>query len=220
MGAYLYDGVLTLRMDRPSMDAFLSSQKNLNVYIKSPAATANAAVDAAFEPVNASLAESNLRLKRATAKDVTDIRMLIQGLADHVKESDAVNITLDQLQLDGFETPTPLYHCLLLQDVETEKSCGVAVFYFGYDIDTGRFLYLEDLFIEEAYRGKGAGKSVMLVLASIAHMSDCGSFVWQALDWNTPSLNFYAKMGAEIQKGLLTSKFAGDKLVSMARFRS
>ena len=197
------------------MSAFISSQPNLALEGKSPLPV-NAAMDSAVRPINISLAESKLQLKRATANDVTDIRTLIQGLADHVNESDAVNITLDQLRLDGFETSTPLYCALLLQDMETERACGVAIIYFGYDIDTGRFLYLEDLFIEKEYRGKRGGKSVMLALASIAQMLDCGSFVWQALDWNTSALEFYAKMGAKIQHGLLTSKFAGDDLLSFS----
>lgn len=198
-------------MDRTSIEkitAPLVVQETLSIHD---------AMDAAIDAANASLPSlSKLELKRATADDLTDIRSLVQGLADHVKESDSITTTPGQLLLDGFETSDPLYYCLLLNDVDSKRACGVAIIFFGYDIGSGRFLYLEDLFIEESYRGKGGGKSVMWALASISQKLDCGSFVWQALDWNKPSLLFYEGIGAKIQEGLLTSRFAGDNLVKFA----
>jgi GNAT superfamily N-acetyltransferase len=75
------------------------------------------------------------------------------------------------------------------------------------------FLYLEDLFIEEAYRGNGAGTFVMTTLGEIALSLNCNKMVWQALDWNTPALTFYQnKIGAHIVDGLLTTRFAGRAL--------
>ena len=178
--------------------------------------TVNAAIDAALELINVVMAPSKLQMKRATAEDLSDIQTLIQGLADHVNESDSISITPEQLRLDGFETPSPLYYCLLLNDADTGRACGAAIIFFGYDTDSGRFLYLEDFFIEEKYRGKGGGKSTMLALASVAQMLHCGSFVWQALDWNTPALQFYERIGAKVQTGLLTSRFAGKDLERFA----
>jgi GNAT superfamily N-acetyltransferase len=75
------------------------------------------------------------------------------------------------------------------------------------------FLYLEDLFIEESYRGNGAGTFVMTTLGEIALSLKCNKMVWQALDWNTPALTFYQnKIGAHIVDGLLTTRFAGSTL--------
>ena len=75
------------------------------------------------------------------------------------------------------------------------------------------FLYLEDLFIEEAYRGSGAGTYVMSTLGEMALSLRCKKMVWQALDWNTPALTFYQdKIGAHIVNGLLTTRFAGSSL--------
>lgn len=213
MGASTLDQVLTLKMDRLGMKDFVSYQPAVEGHM-----TINAAIDAALEPINLTqLKKSKLRLKRATADDLIDVQTLVQGLADHVNESDAVNVTLEQLRLDGFETLAPLYYCLLLYDTETGKACGVAVIFFGYDIDSGCFLYLEDMFIQEAYRGKRGGTSTMMALASIAQILGCGSFVWQALEWNTPSLKFYDSIGAKVQQGLLTSRFAGQDLERFAK---
>ena len=75
------------------------------------------------------------------------------------------------------------------------------------------FFYLEDLFIEETYRGNGAGTFVMTTLGEIALSLNCNKMVWQALDWNTPALEFYQnKIGAHVVDGLLTTRFAGSSL--------
>ena len=95
----------------------------------------------------------------------------------------------------------------------------MAFLYFGYDVDTGRFLYLEDLFVEENMRGKGCGSLVMAALALIAKGAGCIGFVWQALDWNTPALTFYENIGAEVQDGLLTTRFCGETLRDFVKNR-
>ena len=82
------------------------------------------------------------------------------------------------------------------------------------------FLYLEDLFIEETYRGNGAGTFVMTTLGEIALSLNCAKMVWQALDWNAPALTFYQnKIGAHIVDGLLTTRFAGSALHEFHRLR-
>jgi RimJ/RimL family protein N-acetyltransferase len=93
----------------------------------------------------------------------------------------------------------------------------MAFFYVGCTVKGGRFMYLEDLFIEEFHRGKGAGSAAMKALASAALAMKCQRLVWQALDWNTPALGFYKKIGAKIQSGLLTSRYANRQLYDLAK---
>lgn len=211
MGASTLDDILTLIMDQESIAAFVSAQATSNSSMH-----VNDAIDDCIECINRSLRESKIQLKRATVDDIDDMRNQVQGLATYVQEPDAVKTTLEELRLDGFETPSPMFYCLLLYDMETSKACGVATIFFGYDIDSGRFLYLEDLFVEEQYRKRRAGKSTMLALASIAQTLGCGSFVWQALEWNKPSLEFYERIGARVQENILTSRFAGKDLARFA----
>ena len=224
MGASTLDEWLTLRMDRTGIDFFRSTQPAaLNVVdVWTGPLAANAvhrAIDDSLRPINAVMKETHMRIKRATASDVADIHRLVQELADYEKVPDAAKVTEDQFRLDGFNSSFSLYYCLMVQDTDTGQSCGMALVYFGFDLDTGRFLYLEDLFIEEAFRGRGVGKVVMLALASIAQRLDCGSVVWQALDWNTPALTFYDKIGAKVVDGLLTSRFAGAGLHRFVKSR-
>jgi GNAT superfamily N-acetyltransferase len=158
---------------------------------------------------------TNFRLRLATPEDVDTIGRLVQGLADFEKEPDAVNVSVDQYRVDGFEAQ-PLFYCFLMEDVSDKTAqpyaCGMAFCFIGSNLGAGPFIYLEDLFIEKEYRGKGGGTLVMRCLAMLGQTLRCEKIVWQALDWNTPALTFYSKIGAKVQDGLLTSRYAGQSL--------
>jgi GNAT superfamily N-acetyltransferase len=155
------------------------------------------------------------------SEDAKNIARLVQGLAIYEKEPDAVNCTLDDYILDG-GGKEPLFYCLLLDYYEKDSAdasrhtCGMAFMYFGYVLSQGRFLYLEDLFLEEAYRKQGGGTLILQTLAEIGLHLDCSQFYWTALDWNSPALNLYEKVGAKIQKGLQISRYTGTSLRTFA----
>jgi GNAT superfamily N-acetyltransferase len=164
------------------------------------------------------VAPPSMRLRLAETPDLPAISRLVQGLADFEKEPDAVNVTSAQYAVDGFHTHRPLFYCFLMETERDENwyASGMAFCYVGQNYDTGRFLYLVDLFIEEPYRGNGAGKFVMRSLATIALDLGCSKMVWQALNWNTPALAFYNKIGANVVEGLLTARFKGDSLRALS----
>ncbi|CAB9515902.1 Diamine acetyltransferase 2 [Seminavis robusta] len=157
---------------------------------------------------------SDLHIRLSTVDDLDHIERLVQGLAEFEKEPESVHVTKEHYRRDGFGQQSPLFHCLLLEDHSSSPPyvCGMAFTYFGHSFGQGRFLYLEDLYMEEPYRGKGGGTMVMQTLQDIAQSTDCVRAVWQALDWNTPALTFYNKIGAAVQEGLITSRFAGESL--------
>jgi GNAT superfamily N-acetyltransferase len=171
---------------------------------------------AATENNNPSL----FRLRLATEQDLDAMYRLVNGLAVYEKEADAVHVTKDHYRCDGFSTTHPLFYCVLLDSGDSSSSsssytCGMAFCYVARNKD-GLFLYLEDLFIEEDYRGGGAGMMVMKALASVAISLGCSKMIWQALDWNTPALNFYKKLGAKVVEGLITARYAGEDLKAFA----
>jgi GNAT superfamily N-acetyltransferase len=149
---------------------------------------------------------------------------LVKGLADFENEPESVHVTKEQYRRDGFTSgQSPLFHCLLLEDPSSETItgekneqkpyvCGMGFTYFGFSFGEGRFLYLEDLYIDKEYRGKGGGSMMMQVLKEVAQSTNCVRSVWQALDWNTPALTFYNKIGGRVQDGLITSRYASDDL--------
>jgi len=164
---------------------------------------------------------SSFRIRRALENDVGHIEKLVRGLAAYEKETDSVNCTADTYLRDGFGI-LPLYFCVLLEEVidDVATARGFGLCYFGYSTWEGRFLYLEDLFIENECRGLGAGKKIMVALAEIATVLDCSRMVWQALDWNKPGLNFYNSIGATVMKGFLTLRLDREKMATFLKTRS
>jgi GNAT superfamily N-acetyltransferase len=153
-----------------------------------------------------------VQLHLATEDDLAHVERLVDGLAVYDKEVDVIHVNREHYLMDGFNGEMPLYKCLLLQNKCDGYFCGMAFFYFGYDIEKGRFLYLEDLFIEEEHRRQGGGSLVMATLASIAKRAGCTGFVWQALDWSTAALDFYDSIGGKVMDGRLTTRFSGGAL--------
>jgi GNAT superfamily N-acetyltransferase len=213
-------GWLTLSMDRQAMDKYVSESAAPGDQVKVfDGALTRSLVQAATNDCLASMNQSEnfqfqLRLA-ATNTDADTILGLVHGLAVYEKEPDAVNMTVDDFIRDAFDSDEPLFYCLLLDHTDEEgkvHTVGMAFVYFGYTLGQGRFLYLEDLFLEEPYRKKSGGSMVMQALARIGQACQCQRLYWQALDWNTPALSFYNKIGANVHEGELTTRYDGDRL--------
>lgn len=221
MGAQTLDSWLTLRMTTDGMDRFLSSQVTKEL-VNSIAGAETADRSSVYESIKIALKavqSDTAELHLATDSDLHHIERLVHSLAVYENEVEAIHINKEHYGKDGFGVQTPLYQCILVWDKDDEHYCGMAFFYFGYDVNKGRFLYLEDLYIEDRYRGTRRGTLVMATLASIAKNVGCEGFVWQALDWNTPALKFYEKIGATVLDGLLTTRFCGESLKDFVRNR-
>lgn len=75
---------------------------------------------------------------------------------------------------------------------------GFAVYFYNFSTFVGKHgIYLEDLFVEPEFRGRGIGKELLLHLARRAAHEGCGRMEWSVLDWNTPSIEFYKSLGAK-----------------------
>jgi GNAT superfamily N-acetyltransferase len=77
-------------------------------------------------------------------------------------------------------------------------------------------LYLEDLYVLPAYRGKGYGKEILKQLAKIAVERGCGRLEWWCLDWNQPSIDFYLSLGAQAMDEWTVYRITGETLSKMA----
>jgi len=156
-----------------------------------------------------------LTIRPATAADVPLILAFIRELAAYEREPDAVAATEADLLRDGFG-PRPEFRVLL---AEWEgRPAGMAFFFHNYSTWQGRpGLYLEDLFVRPAFRGKGIGKALLVHLAQIARQENCGRLVWQVLSWNTPAIEFYKSLGAEALDEWRTMRVTGEALDRLAR---
>jgi GNAT superfamily N-acetyltransferase len=94
---------------------------------------------------------------------------------------------------------------------------GTAVWFLAYSTWTGRHtLYLEDLFVEEAHRGRGLGRQLMEALARAARERGCARMDWSVLDWNEPSMAFYRRLGAEPMSEWTGWRLTGTALQRLA----
>jgi GNAT superfamily N-acetyltransferase len=214
---------LTIHMDRDAMIRLAKPNTSFSASSSEEKTSVNAIIQrCCLEENDVDKLSSKLRLRLATELDLKTVERLVKGLAIFERYPDAVHVTQDHYRRDGFpnlEEASPLFYCLLLEDPNS-YACGIAFVYIAHSLSLGKFLYLEDLFIEEEFRGLGGGKAAMVALARVCQALDCERFVWQALDWNTPALNFYANIGGNVQQGLLTSRFAGEMLNEFCRKRS
>jgi GNAT superfamily N-acetyltransferase len=155
-----------------------------------------------------------LTIRPAAAADVPLIQQFIRDLAEYERSPESAIATQEDLLRDGFG-PEPKYRCLIAE--WNGAAAGFAFFFYNYSTWQGRAgLYLEDLFVKPAFRGKGVGKALLLYLAKIAVEEGCGRFQWQVLDWNTPAIEFYKSLGAEIMQPWLTMRVDGDNLRKLA----
>jgi GNAT superfamily N-acetyltransferase len=97
------------------------------------------------------------------------------------------------------------------------RPVGFAVWYYSFSTFLGRpSLYVEDVFVEPAMRGKGIGKAVFAHLARRALAEGCGRMEWSVLDWNAPSIAFYRSLGAKPREGWTLQQLTGDALSALA----
>lgn len=158
----------------------------------------------------------SITIRRARREDVPHVLRLIRELAAYEREPDAVVATEDDLVRDGFDAEAPAFEILLA--VAGEHICGFAFYFFTYSTWNGRrCLYLEDVFVEPPFRGRGAGLTLMKALAREAVERDCRRFVWQVLDWNEPAIGFYERLGAKVHREWLTVRLEGEALEALAR---
>ena len=155
-----------------------------------------------------------LNLRPAVPADAPLILAFIRELADYEREPEAAVATEADLQRYAF-SDHPLVKVTM---AEWEgQPAGFALFFYNYSTWQGRpGLYLEDLFVRPAFRGRGIGKALLVHLAKIAVKENCGRFQWAVLDWNQPSIDFYLALGAQKLSEWLIMRVDGEALERLA----
>jgi GNAT superfamily N-acetyltransferase len=157
-------------------------------------------------------------IRAATPADVPLILSFVRALAEYERAPYAVVATESDLLRDGFG-PNPYYTCLIAE--HGGHPAGFAFFFFDYSTWIGRpGIYLEDIFVLPELRGRGVGKALLQRVAAIALEKGCARLKWAVLDWNTPAIDFYEAMGAEIQKEWLYVRLQGEPLERLAQGQS
>ena len=135
-------------------------------------------------------------IRPATPKDIPVILDLIRQLAVYEKLEQMITGT-DTMMHEALFGAQPSCKCVIAE--EDERPIGFALYFTTFSTFLCKSgLYLEDLFVIPAARGKGYGKALLKHLAGIAKARNCGRFEWRVLDWNAPSIQFYKSLGATV----------------------
>ena len=153
-----------------------------------------------------------MTIRPASASDVPLILGFIRGLAEFEKLSHEVEASEEKLTATLFPREgRAAAECILA--FEGQDAVGFALYFTTYSTFLARpGLYLEDIFVTPAHRGKGFGKAMMLFLARLANQRGYGRMEWAVLDWNASAIKFYESLGARRLEDWTICRLAGEAL--------
>jgi GNAT superfamily N-acetyltransferase len=150
----------------------------------------------------------------ATKSDAPIILSFIKKLADYERLSHEVVATEESLRETLFG-PQPTAEVAI--GYCKEEPVGFVLFFHNYSTFLGRpGIYIEDLFVDEAYRRRGFGRALLLHVARLAKERGCGRLEWSVLDWNEPAIDFYKKLGAVPMSEWTVFRVTGQSLDRLA----
>ena len=156
----------------------------------------------------------DIRVAAATPDDVPAILSLIQGLGEYERLAHEVVATEERLRETLFgDNPAAE---VLMATVGGEP-VGFALFFRSYSTFLARSgIYLEDLFVRPAWRGRGVGRRLLAQVARLAVERGCGRLEWAVLDWNEDALRFYRRLGAVPLSDWTVHRVSGSALSALA----
>lgn len=139
----------------------------------------------------------NFSIRKGKKADMASVWLLIKELAIFEKEPDAVEVTVEDLENDGF-SENPKFE-VFVAELENEI-VGIALFYYRYSTWKGPTIHLEDLVVKAEKRNLGIGKALYNKVMQYAFSKKVRRVDWDVLDWNTNAIEFYEKTGATMHK--------------------
>jgi GNAT superfamily N-acetyltransferase len=132
----------------------------------------------------------NYTIRKAIKTDVPAILGLVKELAVYEKAPEAVEVTLAEMEADGFG-PNAIYSAFVAE--AEDKIVGTALYYIKYSTWKGKAIYLDDIIVNEDYRRYGIGGKLFEEVVKVGKEMGVRKIDWQVLDWNEPAIQFYKK---------------------------
>ncbi|MFY9509398.1 MAG: GNAT family N-acetyltransferase [Rubrivivax sp.] len=156
------------------------------------------------------------RLRPAEPRDLPAITGLIRELAEFEHLAHLVQTTPEALHPHLFGE-RPVAEAFVAEAGEAGSVVAFALFFTNFSTFLAKpGLYLEDLYVQPAWRGHGIGQALLERLAALAVERGCGRFEWSVLDWNENAIRFYQRMGATVMPDWRICRVAGDALLNFS----
>ncbi|WP_405410978.1 GNAT family N-acetyltransferase [Maribacter sp. Asnod1-A12] len=136
-------------------------------------------------------------IRIASREDMGQVLQLIQELATFEKEDDAVEVSVQNLEEDGFGKQK-LFHCFVAE--KNDKIVGMALVYPRYSTWKGPVIHLEDLIVTKEMRGTGLGTALLDEVVKYGDELGVKRISWEVIDWNEPAIGFYESKGANVMR--------------------
>jgi GNAT superfamily N-acetyltransferase len=155
-----------------------------------------------------------LKIRPATINDAALLASLILELAEYDQLAQEVGVNAEAIVRDGFG-PHPKFRAVIAE--QDGQAAGYAVFFEFYSTFQARTgLFVDDIFVRPQFRKKGIGRALLAHVARIAWQEGYFCMRWEVLDWNTPAIEFYKRLGAEFLDEWKAVMLIGDALESVA----
>ncbi len=146
----------------------------------------------------------NYTIRKAVKADAANILRLVKELATYEKAPEAVEVTLEEVEADGFG-PNAIYSVFVAeaqpepgrQSSERAEILGMALYYIKYSTWKGKAIYLDDIVVNEKYRRYGIGGKLFEEVVKVGKEMGIRKIDWQVLDWNEPAIQFYKKYNTQ-----------------------
>jgi GNAT superfamily N-acetyltransferase len=146
---------------------------------------------------NAAMNRKDFRIRVAEKEDVPLVLEFIKKLARYERLSHEVTAT---------------------EEILRKNAVGFALYFHNFSTFLGQAgIFIEDLYVDESYRGRGFGRALFLHIAGLARERGCGRVEWSVLDWNGPAIQFYESLGAKALSDWTTYRLAGEALQNLSK---
>jgi GNAT superfamily N-acetyltransferase len=156
----------------------------------------------------------DITIRPVREEDIDLVLAFIRELAEYERLAHEVTATAPDIRAALFGARP--YAEAVLGCIDGE-ACGFALYFHNFSTFVGKpGLYLEDLYVRPAARGRGLGSRMLAWLARLALQRGCGRFEWAVLDWNEPALKVYRALGARAADDWTLHRVTGEALVRLA----
>ena len=152
-----------------------------------------------------------IEIRTGRKNDLPRVLELIKELAEYEKAPNEVTNTVAMLETDGFG-PQPIFGFFVAE--EENAIHGISIYYYRYSTWKGKRLYLEDIVVTQDQRGRGIGKLLFEATMKKVLEEDCTGMMWQVLDWNQPSIEFYKRYKARFDNEWINCHLESDQIKS------